>query len=276
MSELQIRLPDGKTLAVPAGSTVLDVARTIGPGLARAAFAGRLDGRLVDLRTPLETDAAIEIVTGKDPQAGEVIRHSAEHVMADAVKRLFPNAQVDVGRTDHSEKFQYDFLMDHPFTPEELETIEKEMWKILAEKSEFAREVMRREEAKEFFAARGEDLKVSRIADIPEDQEITVFRHGEFADLCRGPHVQRTDQIGAFNIIESAGAYWRGDENNPMLQRIYGTAFATEKELREHLARIDEAKSRDHRRVGATLDLFFTDQISPGSPFYLPKTKNSA
>jgi threonyl-tRNA synthetase len=161
--------------------------------------------------------------------------------------------------------------MEHPFTPEDLENIEKEMWKILAEKSEFTREVMRREEAKEFFAARGEELKISRIGDIPEDQEITIFRHGEFADLCRGPHVQRTDQIGAFNIVESAGAYWRGDENNPMLQRIYGTAFATEKELREHLARIEEAKSRDHRRVGATLELFFTDRISPGSPFYLPK-----
>jgi threonyl-tRNA synthetase len=264
-------LPDGNTLAVPVGSTVLDVAQTIGKGLARAALAGRLDGRLVDLRTPIETDAAIEIVTGKDPQAGEVIRHSAEHVMADAVKRLFPNAQIDVGRTDHGEKFQYDFLVEHPFTPEDLENIEKEMWKILAEKSGFVREVMSREEANEFFAARGEELKVSRIADIPEDQEITIFRHGEFADLCRGPHVQRTDQIGAFNIIESAGAYWRGDESNVMLQRIYGTAFATEKELQEHLARIDEAKSRDHRRVGAMLDLFFTDRISPGSPFYLPK-----
>ena len=271
MTELQIRLPDGKTLAVPTGSTVLDVAQTIGPGLARAALAGRVDGRLVDLRTPLVADAAIEIVTGKDPQAGEVIRHSAEHVMADAVKRLFPSAQVDVGRTDHSEKFQYDFLMEHPFTPENLENIEKEMWKILAEKSAFVREVMPREEAEAFFAARGEDLKVSRLADIPEDQPITIFRHGEFADLCRGPHVQRTDQIGAFNIIDSAGAYWRGDDRNPMLQRIYGTAFATEKELLEHLARIEDAKSRDHRRVGATLQLYFTDPISPGSPFYLPK-----
>ncbi len=271
MSELQIKLPDGKTLAVAVGSTVLDVARTIGAGLARAALAGRIDGRLADLRTPLEADAAIEIVTGKDPQAGEVIRHSAEHVMADAVKRLFPNAQVDVGRTDHSEKFQYDFLMEHPFTPEDLENIENEMRKILAEKSEFVREVMRREEAEAFFAARGEELKVSRIADIPEDQQITIFRHGEFVDLCRGPHVQRTDQIGAFNIIESAGAYWRGDESNAMLQRIYGTAFATEKELRQHIARIDEAKSRDHRRVGAALQLYFTDSIAPGSPFYLPK-----
>ncbi len=271
MSQLQIRLPDGNQLAVSAGSTVLDVAQAIGPGLARAALAGRIDGRLVDLRTPLGADASIEIVTGNDPQAGEVIRHSAEHVMADAVKRLFPDAQVDVGRTDHSEKFQYDFLVEHPFTPEDLENIEKEMWKIIAEKSEFSREVMGREEAAEFFAARGEALKVSRIDDIPEDQEITIFRHGEFADLCRGPHVQRTDQIGAFNLIESAGAYWRGDDSNPMLQRIYGTAFATEKELREHLARIEEAKSRDHRRVGAALELFFTDRISPGSPFYLPK-----
>ena len=271
MSTIQIRLPDGNTLAVPAGSTVLDVARTIGAGLARAALAGRIDGRLADLRTPLEADAAIEIVTGKDPQAGEVIRHSAEHVMADAVKRLFPNAQVDVGRTDHSEKFQYDFLMEHPFTPEDLESIEKEMWKILAEKSEFVREVISREEAVAFFAARGEKLKISRIADIPEDQEITIFRHGEFTDLCRGPHVQRTDQIGALQITESAGAYWRGDESKAMLQRIYGTAFATEKKLQEHLAQIEEAKNRDHRRIGATLGLFFTDPIAPGSPFYLPK-----
>ena len=175
MSELQIRLPDGNTLAVPKGSTVLDVAGIIGRGLAKAAFAGRIDGRLVDLRTPLEADAAIEIVTKRDPEAGEVIRHSAEHVMADAVKRLFPNAQVDVGRTDHSEKFQYDFLVEHPFTPEDLEEIEKEMWKILAEKSEFVREVMSREEAEAFFTARGEELKVSRLADIPDDQPITIF-----------------------------------------------------------------------------------------------------
>jgi threonyl-tRNA synthetase len=271
MSEIQIRLPDGNTLAVPRGSTILEVAGTIGRGLAKAAFAGRIDGRLVDLRTPLEADAAIEIVTKRDPEAGEVIRHSAEHVMADAVKRLFPNAQVDVGRTDHSEKFQYDFLMEHPFTPEDLEEIEKEMWKILAEKSEFVREVMSREDAEAFFAARGEELKVSRVGDIPDDQEITIFRHGEFADLCRGPHVQRADQIGAFNIIDSAGAYWRGDESQEKLQRIYGTAFATEKELQEHLARLEEAKRRDHRRVGADLQLYFTDSIAPGSPFYLPK-----
>ncbi|MFI5216069.1 MAG: threonine--tRNA ligase [Candidatus Limnocylindria bacterium] len=271
MSEIQVRLPDGKTLSVPAGSSVLSVAERIGKGLARAALAGRLDGRLVDLRAPLHENVSIQIVTARDPAGAEVIRHSAEHVMADAVKRLFPSAQVDAGRTDHSEKFQYDFLVERPFTPEDLEQIEKEMTKIIAEKSPFTREVVSRSDAKAFFEARGEALKVSRLADIPEGEEITVFRHGEFADLCRGPHVQRTDQIGAFTLTESAGSYWRGDERNPMLQRIYGTAFATRKELDEHRARLEEARRRDHRRVGVELELYHLDPIAPGSPFYLPK-----
>ncbi len=271
MSEIQVRLPDGKTLAVPAGSSVLSVAERIGKGLARAALAGRIDGRLVDLRVTLHGDVSIEIVTARDPAGAEVIRHSAEHVMADAVKRLFPTAQVDAGRTDHSEKFQYDFLVERPFTPEDLEQIEKEMGKVIAEKAPFTREVMSRSAAKAFFEGRGEALKVSRLADIPEGEEITLFRHGDFADLCRGPHVQRTDQIGAFTLMESAGSYWRGDERNPMLQRIYGTAFATRKELDEHRARLEEARRRDHRRVGVDLELFHLDPIAPGSPFYLPK-----
>jgi len=271
MSEIQVRLPDGKTLAVPAGSSVLSIAERIGKGLARAALAGRIDGRLVDLRVPLHENVSIEIVTAKDPAGAEVIRHSAEHVMADAVKRLFPTAQVDAGRTDHSEKFQYDFRVERPFTPEDLEQIEKEMSKIIAEKAPFTREVMSRSAAKAFFEAQGEALKVSRLADIPEGEEITLFRHGGFADLCRGPHVQRTDQIGAFTLIESAGSYWRGDERNPMLQRIYGTAFATRKELDEHRARLEEARRRDHRRVGVELELYHLDPIAPGSPFYLPK-----
>jgi threonyl-tRNA synthetase len=271
MSEISVRLPDGKTLAVPQGSTILAVAERIGPGLARAALAGRVDGRLVDLRAPLERDCTLEIVTARDPQGGEVIRHSAEHVMADAVKRLFPNAQIDVGRSDHSEKFQYDFLVERPFTPEDLERIEAEMRRILAEKATFTREVVSREEAKARFAAAGEHLKVARIDDIPEGEPITIFHHGGFQDLCRGPHVQRTDQIGAVKLLEVAGAYWKGDERNPMLQRIYGTAFATQKELDEHLARIEEAKRRDHRRLGQELDLFHIDPLSPGSPFFHPK-----
>ncbi len=268
---IEIRLPDGRALTVPAGTTPLEVAERIGPRLAKDALAARFDGQLVDLRLPLARSGAIEIVTPRDRQAGEVIRHSAEHVMADAVKRLFPDCQIDVGRSDHSEKFQYDFLVERPFSGEDLARIAKEMERILSEKSRFTREVVTREAAERLFRELGEELKLSRLADIPQGQEISLFRHGEFVDLCRGPHVQRSDQIGAFQLVETAGAYWRGDERNPMLQRIYGTAFATRQELEAHLARLEQARERDHRRVGAALDLFFVDPISPGSPFYLPK-----
>jgi threonyl-tRNA synthetase len=280
MSEITVCLPDGTTLAVPEGSTVLAVAERIGKGLARAALAGRvrpLGGppspppRLVDMRSPLENDLALEIVTAKDPQGGEILRHSAEHVMAAAVKRLFPKVQIDVGRNDHSEKFQYDFLTENPFTPEDLERIEAEMKRILKEDAPFLREEVSRAEAKRLFGAMGEELKVSRIDDIPEGQPITLFRNGDFVDLCRGPHVQHAGQIGAFKLLEVAGAYWRGDERNPMLQRIYGTAFASQKDLDEHLARLEEAKRRDHRRLGQELDLFHIDALAPGSPFYHPK-----
>ncbi|MEZ4330482.1 MAG: threonine--tRNA ligase [Myxococcota bacterium] len=271
MSGISVFLPDGKRLECPSGITVLEVAKQIGPGLAKAAVAGRIDGELVDLRKPLLADAKLEIVTTKDVAGGEVIRHSAEHVMADAVKRLFPKAQVDAGRSDHSEKFQYDFLVEQTFTPEDLEKIEQEMNAILGEKSAFERQVVSREEAESLFRSLGEALKLSRLADIPEGAEITVFRHGRFVDLCRGPHVQDTSQIGAVKLLESSGTYFRGDETGPKLQRIYGTAFASKKELTEHLERIEEAKRRDHRRVGAELGLFHLDPLAPGSPFYLPK-----
>jgi threonyl-tRNA synthetase len=178
---------------------------------------------------------------------------------------------VDAGRADHSEKFQYDFLVDEPFTPEDIERIEKEMNAILAEGAQFERKVVTRDEAAAYFRSKGEELKLSRLADIPEDDEITIFRHGEFADLCRGPHVQRVDQIGAVKLLDSSGTYFRGDENGPKLQRIYGTAFATRKELKSHLQRLEEAKKRDHRRVGVELGLFHMDALAPGSPFYLPK-----
>ncbi|MAE96226.1 MAG: threonine--tRNA ligase [Deltaproteobacteria bacterium] len=272
MSTITVGLPDGRTLEVPAGATVLDVAREIGEGLARAALAGRIAGELVDLRQPLLGDVSkLEIVTSRDPDGADVIRHSAEHVMADAVKRLFPEAQVDVGRADHSEKFQYDFKVAEPFSPEDLEKIEAQVRKIVKEKSPFAREEVSREDARALFAELGEELKLSRLDDIPEGAPITLFRHGEFVDLCRGPHVQNAKQIGAVKLLEAAGAYWRGDESNPMLQRIYGTAFATKQELQEHLERIEEAKKRDHRRVGPQLELFHLDPLSPGSPFFLPK-----
>jgi threonyl-tRNA synthetase len=272
MKSIDVRLPDGKTLSMPKGSTVFAVAQEIGPGLAQAAIAGRAAGRVVDLRQPLEADVALEIVTDRDADAGDVIRHSAEHVMADAVKRLFPNAQVDAGRSDHSQKFQYDFLVDEPFTPEDVERIEKLMQDIVAEKSEFRRRVVSREEAKRCFSERGEELKLLRLEDVPENEEITLFEHGSFVDLCRGPHVQRTDQIGALKLLETSGSYFRGNEDGPKLQRIYGTAFANKKQMKAHLQRIEDAKERDHRRVGAALGLFYIDsEISPGTPFYLPK-----
>ena len=271
MSEIQVGLPDGRTLTVPRGISVLDVAQKIGPGLARAALAGRVDGRLLDLRAPLARDVSLQIVTDRDPQSAEVIRHSAEHVMADAVKRLFPGAQVDVGRSDHSEKFQYDFQVERAFTPEDLGRIEAEMRRIIAEKPAFTREVVSRADARRLFEGLGEKLKLSRLDDIPEGEDITLFRHGAFVDLCRGPHVRHAGQIGAVKLLEAAGAYWRGDERNPMLQRIYGTAFATQAELDEHLRRVEEARERDHRRLGAQLGLFHLDPLSPGSPFWLPK-----
>lgn len=270
-SGITVTLPDGKRLELASGTTVLEVAEQIGPGLAKAALAGRVAGELVDLRRPLDEDVELEIVTTKDPAGGEVIRHSAEHVMADAVKRLFPNAQVDAGRSDHSEKFQYDFLVDEPFTPEDIERIEKEMDAILSGGARFEREVLSRDEAASLFRSMGEELKLSRLADIPEGEEITVFRHGDFADLCRGPHVQHTGQIGAVKLLESSGTYFRGDESGPKLQRIYGTAFESKKALKSHLARLEEARKRDHRRVGQDLGLFHLDALAPGSPFYLPK-----
>jgi threonyl-tRNA synthetase len=271
MSAITITLPDGKQLEVESGATVLNVAEAIGPGLAKAALAGWVDAELVDLRCPLTEDAELSLVTARDEAAGEVIRHSAEHVMADAVKRLFPGAQVDAGRTDHSEKFQYDFLVDEPFTPEDIDQIEKEMNSILSEAKPFERAVVTREEAAELFRSKGEELKLLRLADIPEAAEITIFRHGDFADLCRGPHVQNTKQIGAIKLLDSSGTHFRGDESGPKLQRIYGTAFASKKELKAHLARLEQAKKRDHRRVGVDLGLFHLDALAPGSPFYLPK-----
>jgi threonyl-tRNA synthetase len=271
MSDISVQLPDGNTLAVPGGSTVLSVAERIGPGLAKAAVAGRIDGQLVELRLPLHENVSLEIVTLRDPEAGEILRHSAEHVMADAVKRLFTEAQVDAGRIDHAEKFQYDFLVDQPFTPEDIERIEKEMRNIIDAGLPFEREVVSRDEARRIFSELGEELKLSRIDDIPHDAEITLFRHGGFVDLCRGPHLRSTDQIGAVQLLEVSGAYFRGDESGPKLQRVYGTAFATKKELKSYLHRIEEAKKRDHRRLGVELDLFHLDPIAPGSPFYLPK-----
>jgi threonyl-tRNA synthetase len=269
--EIELELPDGSRMRVPEATTALEVAQRIGSGLARDALAAQLDGEWVDLRTPLRRAGRLRLITTRDPEGGEVIRHSAEHVMADAVKRLWPSTQIDVGRTDHSEKFQYDFDIPVRLKPEDLETIEAEMSRIVDAALPFEREVVSTDEARRLFASLGEQLKVSRLDDIPEGEEITLFRHGSFVDLCRGPHVQNSRQIGAFKLTELAGSYWRSDERNKMLQRISGRAFATEKELADYLQLVEEARRRDHRRVGADLELFQFHEWSPGCAFYLPK-----
>jgi threonyl-tRNA synthetase len=268
---VELILPDGAVRTVPAGTTPLEVAAAIGPRLAKDAVGAELDGRKVDLRQPLFRGGAFRIFTVKSPEAGEFVRHSAEHVLADAVKRLWPEAEIDVGRKDHSEKFQYDFRFPRAFTPEDLARIEETMREILAEKSAFERLEVSREEAERTFRDLGETLKVERLKEIPEGETITLYRDGRFVDLCRGPHVQNTSQIGAVKVLEASGVYWKGDENNERLQRIYGTAFATQKEMDEHLERLEMARARDHRRLGQELDLFSFNPLAPAMPFLHPK-----
>jgi threonyl-tRNA synthetase len=268
---LALTLPDGSQRTVEAGTTPLDVARTIGPRLAEAAIGALLDGQAVDLRQPLARGGRFEVVTAKSPRAGEFIRHSAEHVLADAVKRLFPEVEIDAGRQDHSEKYQYDFRFGRAFTPEDLQRIEETMRAILAEDSSFERREVSREEAERLFREMGETLKLARLADIPPGESISLFTHGRFTDLCRGPHVQRLSQIGAVKLLEASGVHWRGDESAEMLQRIYGTAFASAKELAAYEAAVEQARARDHRRLGPELDLFSFSPLAPAMPFFHPK-----
>ncbi len=272
MSEtVRVSLPDGSAREFSAGVTVLEVAEAIGPRLARDTVAGLVDERLVDLRTPLTTDVSLRIVTTKDSEAGDVIRHSAEHVLADAVKRLWPGTPIDAGRQDHSEKYQYDFRFPRAFKPEDFEKIEAEMARIISEDLEFERREVDRDEVRRVMSERGEDIKIVRLEDIPEGETITLYSHGPFLDLCRGPHVQRTSQIGAVRLLEASGAYFKGDERNEMLQRIYGTAFASKKALDAYFARLEELKRRDHRRLGRELDLFSFHPEAPASPFFHPR-----
>ncbi|MCC7459786.1 MAG: threonine--tRNA ligase [Proteobacteria bacterium] len=269
---ITLTLPDKSQKTFPEGTTPLDVAKSIGAGLAKASLAGKLDGQWIDLRAPMNKSGAFEIITEKHPQAGEVIRHSAEHVLAQAVKKLWPKTQVDVGRTDHSEKFQYDFKVEKAFTPDDLIKIEEEMKKLIAQNAEFTREVLPRQDAIELFTKMGEELKVLRINDIPSDQDISLFRHGDFVDLCRGPHVQNTKQIGAIKILEASASYFKGDEKNMALQRIYGTAFTSEKALKEYETLKEEALKRDHRKIGKELDLFSVNEdVGPGLILWHPK-----
>ena len=268
---IDLTLPDGSVRGVPAGTTALDVARSIGPGLAKAAVGAELDGRALDLRTPIEVSGSLRLITIQSEEAAPFLRHTAEHVLADAVQRLWPGTQIDVGRRDHSEKYQYDFRFPRAFVPEDLEAIEAKMREILAEKREVERVEISRRQARELFGDLGEELKLERLEDIPEGEPITLFRHGEFVDLCRGPHAQRVDQIGAVKLLESSGVFYRGDESRERLQRIYGTAFASRKALDGYLADLELRRARDHRRLGPELDLFSFNQNAPGSPFFHPR-----
>jgi threonyl-tRNA synthetase len=268
---IRVSLPDGSAREFPAGVTVLGVAEAIGPRLARDTVAGLVDDHLVDFRTSLANDVNLRIITSRDPEAGEVIRHSAEHVLADAVKRLWPGTPIDAGRQDHSEKYQYDFRFPRPFRPEDFEKIEEEMARILAEDLVFERTEASRDEVRQIMTERGEDIKLVRLEDIPDGEVISLYTHGPFLDLCRGPHVQRTSQIGAVRLLEASGAYFRGDERNEMLQRIYGTAFASKKELDAYFARLEELRRRDHRKLGRELELFSFHPEAPASPFFHPR-----
>ncbi len=266
-----ITLPDGSIRKFDSAVTGAEIAAAIGPGLARDALAIRLDGELKDLGAVVERDARVEVVTRKDADALGLLRHDAAHVMAEAVKELYPETQVTIGPAIE-DGFYYDFARQTPFTPEDLERIEARMREVVERDEPIAREVWDRGEAIAFFKQQGEHYKAEIIADLPPDEEITLYRQGEFIDLCRGPHLPSTGRLGkAFKLTKLAGAYWRGDSNNEMLQRIYGTAWASEAQLADHLHRIEEAKRRDHRRLGREMALFHFQDEAVGMVFWHPK-----
>jgi threonyl-tRNA synthetase len=266
-----ISLPDGSRRQYDAPVSVLDVARDIGPGLAKAALAGKVDGRLVDVRHQIVGDVALAIVTDRDPEGVEIIRHSSAHLLAQAVKELFPSAQVTIGPVIEN-GFYYDFAFERPFTPEDLERIEKRMQELAKADLPVERSVMERDEAVVYFRKMGEEYKAEIIASIPEDQEISLYRQGDFVDLCRGPHIPSTGRLKAFKLTKVAGAYWRGDSHNEMLQRIYGTAWPNKDQLNAYLEQIREAERRDHRRIGTELDLFsIQEDAGGGLVFWHPK-----
>ncbi len=263
----QITLPDGSVRQYDRPITVGEVAADIGPGLAKVALAGRVGQRLVDTSHLIEADAALAIVTPKDDEGLEILRHSTAHLLAQAVKALFPKAQVTIGPVIE-DGFYYDFAFERPFTPTDLEQIEAKMQALAAEDLPVVREVMPRDAAIDLFATMGETYKAEIIGDIPADQAISLYRQGDFLDLCRGPHVPSTGKLQAFKLTKVAGAYWRGDARNEMLQRIYGTAWADQKQLKAYLHRLEEAERRDHRRIGKQLDLFHTQEEAPGMVFW--------
>ena len=267
---IQITLPDGSQRAFPGPVTVAEVAASIGAGLAKAALAGKVDGKVVDTSYQMAADASLAIVTAKDADGLEVIRHSTAHLLAYAVKDLFPEAQVTIGPVIEN-GFFYDFSYSRPFTPEDLTAIEKRMAELAAKDEPVLRRVLPRDEAVAYFKGIGEQYKAEIIASIPAGEDVSLYREGAFEDLCRGPHVPSTGKLKHFKLMKLAGAYWRGDHRNEMLQRIYGTAWASKEDLQQHLTMLEEAEKRDHRKLGRELDFFHIDDHAPGLVFWHPK-----
>jgi threonyl-tRNA synthetase len=267
---IQITLPDGSRRGFEQPVTVAEVAASIGPGLAKAALAGKVDGKLVDTSHRIEADAALAIITEKDADGLEVIRHSTAHLLAYAVKELYPEAQVTIGPViEHG--FYYDFAYKRPFTPEDLAAIEARMAELARKDERVERRVLPRDEAVGYFKGLGEHYKAEIVGSIPAGEDVSLYREGGFEDLCRGPHVPSTGRLKHFKLMKVAGAYWRGDHRNEMLQRVYGTAWASKDDLQKYLTMLEEAEKRDHRRLGRELDLFHVDDHAPGVVFWHPK-----
>ncbi|MFI3181258.1 MAG: threonine--tRNA ligase, partial [Methylococcales bacterium] len=267
---LVITLPDGSQRNYDAPLSVLEVAQSIGAGLAKATLAAKLNGQLVDASTLIEHDAELQLITAKDDEGLDVIRHSTAHLLAQAVKQLFPDAQVTIGPVIEN-GFFYDFAYSRAFTPDDLIAIEAKMEQLVAENLPLTRSVLSRDAAVDFFKNQGEAYKAEIIESIPADQDLSLYQQGNFTDLCRGPHVPSTGKLGAFKLMKIAGAYWRGDAKNEMLQRIYGTAWRDKKELQAYLTRLEEAEKRDHRKLAKTLDFFHIQEEAPGMVFWHEK-----
>jgi threonyl-tRNA synthetase len=270
VSMIKVTLKDGSVKEYEKGISVLEAAKQISHRLAKAAMCAELNGEIVDLTETLEEDSTMNILTFEDDNGKKAYRHTASHVLAQAVKRIFPEAKLAIGPAIDM-GFYYDFDVEKPFTTEDLEKIEKEMQNIIKENHALEKFILPRDEAIKLMKEKNEPYKVELIEDLPEDEVISFYKQGEFVDLCAGPHVPSTGWIKAFKLLSVAGAYWRGSEKNKMLQRIYGTAFPKKSELDAHLERLEEAKKRDHRKLGRELDLFDIYEEGPGFPFFMPK-----
>ena len=265
-----VRLPDGSERTFDAPVTVAEVAQSIGAGLARAALAGKVNGKVVDTSYSINDDVELAIITDRDLEGLDVIRHSTAHLLAYAVKELFPEAQVTIGPVIDN-GFYYDFSYKRPFTPEDLQAIEKKMAELAKKDEPVTRKVLPRDEAVAYFKSIGEQYKAEIIASIPQGEDVSLYSEGGFTDLCRGPHVPSTGKLKAFKLMKLAGAYWRGDSNNEMLQRIYGTAWAKKEDLDAYLHMLEEAEKRDHRKLGKQLDFFHMQDEAPGMVFWHPR-----